>query len=174
VWDAREQRVDDGKGGVDLNDLDRLSLIARLRPLGRGTYTVRYKAVSTPDLAARRGTFRFTVAGAASTLPPLKIVSPLDGAVVSGPVMVVFETAADLSQMTMGPHAMKQGAVHLHIDLDKRLIMPTMKQITRLGPQRYRVGLGAAAPGAHTIRLFWADARHRPLGPVQQVAIMVK
>jgi hypothetical protein len=76
--------------------------------------------------------------------------------------------------MTMGAHGTKEGGAHLHIDLDKRLIMPTMKQLTRLGPQRYRVGLGAAAPGAHTIRLYWADARHRPLGPVQQVAITVK
>lgn len=61
VWDTRGRRVDDGTGGVDLNDLDRLSLIARLKPLRAGTYTVRWRAVSTPDLASRQGTFRFTV-----------------------------------------------------------------------------------------------------------------
>lgn len=61
VWDAREKRVDDGKGGVDLHDLDRLSMIAPLKRLRPGVYTVRWKAVSTPDRAARQGTFRFTL-----------------------------------------------------------------------------------------------------------------
>jgi hypothetical protein len=89
-------------------------------------------------------------------------------------VSVVFETTADLSTMTMGAHGMKMGGAHLHIDLDRRLIMPTMRQITRLGPQRYRVSLGAATPGTHTIRLYWADGRHRPLGPAQHVTITVK
>lgn len=74
VWGAQGRRVDDGKGGVDLNDLDRLSLIARLKPLAAGTYTVRWRAVSTPDLAIRQGTFRFTVSGG-SSLPVLKVVS---------------------------------------------------------------------------------------------------
>ncbi|MGH2397081.1 MAG: hypothetical protein ACRDFW_08850, partial [bacterium] len=34
VWDGRGRRVDHGKGGVDLNDLDRRSMIVRLRPVG--------------------------------------------------------------------------------------------------------------------------------------------
>ena len=78
VWDAQGRRVDDGKGGVDLNDLDRLSLIAHLKPLTAGTYTVRWKAVSTPDLAIRQGTFRFTVSGG-SSLPSMRAVSPGTG-----------------------------------------------------------------------------------------------
>src|SRR2546428_12086149 len=43
VWDVRAHRVDDGRGGVDLNDLDRTSMIARLRAVGVGTYTVRWR-----------------------------------------------------------------------------------------------------------------------------------
>jgi hypothetical protein len=62
VWNAAGKRVDDGKGGVDLKDLDRRSMIARLKPLSPGTYTVKWKAVSDPDGAVSRGSFRFTFA----------------------------------------------------------------------------------------------------------------
>lgn len=62
VWDNKGRRVDDGTGGADLNDLDRLTMIARLRPIGPGPYTVKWKSVSTPDRSAAQGTFRFSVA----------------------------------------------------------------------------------------------------------------
>lgn len=62
VWDRRARRVDEGKGGVDLDDMDRKSMIARLRPLVPGVYTVRWKAVSADDGFVAQGTFRFTVA----------------------------------------------------------------------------------------------------------------
>lgn len=61
VRDARNRRVDDGKGGVDLDDLDRRTMIARLRPIGPGIYTVRWKAVSSPDLDVTQGSYRFMV-----------------------------------------------------------------------------------------------------------------
>lgn len=62
VFDRRARRVDDGKGGVDLDDMDRKSMIARLRPLPPGVYTVRWKAVSADDGFVAQGAFRFTVA----------------------------------------------------------------------------------------------------------------
>ncbi len=62
VLDARNRRVDDGKGGVDLDDLDRKSMIARLKPLGSGKYTVRWRTVSAEDRDLGEGSFRFTVA----------------------------------------------------------------------------------------------------------------
>jgi methionine-rich copper-binding protein CopC len=62
VTDARARRVDDGKGGVDLDDLDRKTMIARVRAIGPGIYTVRWKAVSADDQNVAQGTFRFTVA----------------------------------------------------------------------------------------------------------------
>lgn len=62
VTDTRGLRVDDGRGGVDLDDLDRKTLIARLSSAVAGTYTVRWTAVSVDDLNAARGTFRFTIA----------------------------------------------------------------------------------------------------------------
>ena len=62
VTDAKGTRVDDGKGGVDLDDLDRRSMLARLKPIGAGTYTVRWTATSADDGYVARGSFRFTVA----------------------------------------------------------------------------------------------------------------
>ncbi|MDR5684042.1 MAG: copper resistance protein CopC [Armatimonadota bacterium] len=61
VWDGRGRRVDDGKGGVELDNLDRNTMAARLRPVGAGRYTVRWKAVSADDGYVARGEFRFTV-----------------------------------------------------------------------------------------------------------------
>src|SRR3989441_8299944 len=57
VWAVREHRVDDGRGGVDLNDLDRTSMIARLRAVGVGTDTVRWRAVSADDGFGAPGSF---------------------------------------------------------------------------------------------------------------------
>lgn len=61
VWDARGRRADDGKGGVDLNDMDRASMVAKLIVSRPGPYTVRWTAVSADDSFVARGTFRFTV-----------------------------------------------------------------------------------------------------------------
>ncbi len=62
VWDRRGTQVDSRTGGVDLNDLDRQSMVARLKPLQPGTYTARWKAISADDLAVTQGTFQFTIA----------------------------------------------------------------------------------------------------------------
>lgn len=61
VWDAREHRVDDGQGGVDLDDLDRKSMLARLQAVGAGTYTARWRAVSADDGFIAEGSFAFVV-----------------------------------------------------------------------------------------------------------------
>jgi methionine-rich copper-binding protein CopC len=180
VLDSHGRRVDDGKGGVDLNDMDRKTLIAMLKPLTHGTYTVRWKAVSSPDKDVSQGSFTFTVAAAmgsmpmAAALPPLKIISPAAGATVASPVDVVFETTADLSKLTVGEMTRMQGA-HLHADLAGRVTMPEMKQIKVLGEHRYQLGLGKAGAGKRTIRLYWGDNKtHKPVGPVQTVSITVK
>ena len=62
VWDARGKRVDSGRGGVDLNDLDHKSMLTRVPPLQPGVYTVRWTAVSLDDQALTKGAFRFVVA----------------------------------------------------------------------------------------------------------------
>jgi methionine-rich copper-binding protein CopC len=174
VWDAHGKQVDDGKGGVDLNDLTHKSMIVRLQSRQPGTYTVKWKAVSSPDLEATQGSFRFTVGSSKDErLPPLSIVTPKAGATVQSPVVVVFETPADLSMMTVGEHGMAMGP-HLHVELDKRLTMPTFQQVTRLGPTRYQVTVGAAIPGKHTIRMYWGSKDHKPISPVQVVTALVQ
>lgn len=111
----------------------------------------------------------------AAALPPLKIVFPVNGVTVRSPLSVVFETPADLSKMTMGAQMVEMTAPHLHIDLDKRVTMPPLKQLVRLGPHRYRFALGLVKPGRHTIRVYWADAmEHKPMGAVQVVRVAVK
>lgn len=61
VWDAASRRVDDGHGGVDLDDLDRKSMLARVRTLGNGVHTARWRAVSADDGFVAEGRFTFTV-----------------------------------------------------------------------------------------------------------------
>lgn len=61
VWDSRGKRADDGKGGVDLDDLNRRSMLAHMTTTGDGTYIVRWQAVSADDGNVARGMFRFTV-----------------------------------------------------------------------------------------------------------------
>ena len=62
VCDASGGRVDEGRGGVDPDDPKRRSLLARLRPLGPGVYTVTWRAVSSEHGDVATGTFQFTVA----------------------------------------------------------------------------------------------------------------
>jgi methionine-rich copper-binding protein CopC len=61
VWNARGQRVEDGRGGVDLTDLDRMSMTIALKPVGPGRYTVRWRAVSADDLFVSTSAFTFIV-----------------------------------------------------------------------------------------------------------------
>jgi methionine-rich copper-binding protein CopC len=61
VVDARGRRVDDGKGRLDLDDMDRRIIVAGLKPLVKGKYTVRWKAVSADDLDVAQGSFNFVI-----------------------------------------------------------------------------------------------------------------
>jgi len=68
VRDARGALV--GSGGVDLNDLDRRSMVAKLKSLRPGTYTVAWQTVSALDGDLLRGRFRFTVASSGGEVAP--------------------------------------------------------------------------------------------------------
>jgi methionine-rich copper-binding protein CopC len=174
VLDAHGKQADDGKGGVDLNDLSHKSMIVRMQSRQPGTYTVKWKAVSSPDKEVTQGAFRFTVGSSqVEPLPPLAIVTPKIGATVKSPVIVVFETPADLAMMTVGEHGMVMGP-HLHVELDGRVTMPTFQQVTRLSPTRYQVTVGPAKAGPHTIRVYWASKEHKAVSPVQVVTANVQ
>jgi methionine-rich copper-binding protein CopC len=181
VIDRKGARVDRGDGRVDLDDLDRKSMLVGLKPLVPGNYTVQWTAVSADDRFVAKGSYGFTVAAAnssghrrSSTLPPLSIVSPANGATVSNPVMVVIETPADLSTMTMGAKHGSGPSRHLHIDIDKRMNMPTFKHLTKVGERRYEFKAGTVTAGARVIRVYWSDEHHKPVGTVHTVNVTVK
>jgi methionine-rich copper-binding protein CopC len=183
VTDRTGARVDRGDGRVDLDDLDRKSMLVGLKPLVAGTYTVRWTATSADDQYTAKGSYRFTVAAtqapshqppAAAAVPPLRIVSPANGATVSNPVKVVVETPADLSTLTMGGDHAAGPARHLHIDIDRRMNMPTAKHLTKVGEQRYEFNAGTIRAGARVIRVYWSDAHHKALGTAHTVRVTVK
>lgn len=129
-----------------------------------------------------------------ANLPALKIISPANGATIENPVIVVFETQADVSKMTIDAvmkggkmdtmkggkmDTMKggkmKGGPHLHIDLDKRVTMPTTKLLTKIAANRYQYSLGNAKLGRHTIRVYWADSTHmKAMSKVMTVSVTVK
>ncbi len=60
VFDAQGKQVDDGKGGVDLNDASHQVLVVGVRPLSEGVYTVRW-SIGLTDGDASAGSFMFGV-----------------------------------------------------------------------------------------------------------------
>lgn len=62
VLDDQGRQVDNGDGGVDLNDLDHLTMIVTLPPeLPESTYTVHWVAASAEDGDVVEGDFAFTL-----------------------------------------------------------------------------------------------------------------
>lgn len=65
VFDPKGQQLDDGNGGLDLNDLDHKTMVVILpESLANGKYIVRWKAVSAEDDDATNGTFAFNIGAA--------------------------------------------------------------------------------------------------------------
>lgn len=90
--------------------------------------------------------------------PPLAIVLPKDGAVVGTQLAVVFQTPGDMSKLTMSAPVV---GVHLHVAVDDTVLMPMLPQLIRLGGGRYLYLFDLPVkPGAHRLRVFWADAAH--------------
>ncbi len=72
VFDTTGTQVDNGDGGVDLNDPDHASMIVTLPPLPDGAYTVQWRAALL-DGDATNGAFSFAV-GEGQTAAP--VVAP--------------------------------------------------------------------------------------------------
>jgi hypothetical protein len=105
-------------------------------------------------------------------LPSIKIVSPVDGAQVGPTVAVVFETAGDLAEMTMGA---KKIGVHLHLDIDGTSLMPMMSDLVSLGKNQYRYVFDLPVkPGKHVVSVYWSDAQHKTIeSTVRKVSVSV-
>jgi methionine-rich copper-binding protein CopC len=156
--------------------------------LGPGSYLVRWHVVAADDNAVSQGSFKFSVHGSAmapsgitkTSLPPLKLISPADHATMTNPVAVVVETPGDIKQLTSGGIGQMSGmsgmagpGVHLHILVDGVVTMPTSDQLTALGNHRYQYTLAPLSAGSHTVKVFWADKTHQPMGPVQAATCAV-
>jgi methionine-rich copper-binding protein CopC len=68
VFSAQGTQIDNGDGGVDLNDPDHASLIVTLPPLSDGSYTVQWH-VTLLDGDASDGAFAFAVGEGQSVIP---------------------------------------------------------------------------------------------------------
>jgi len=66
VFDSQNYQVDNGDGGVDLNDLDHISIIVSLPSLPSGTYTVQWAVLSADDGDPTQGEFTFSVSNGAA------------------------------------------------------------------------------------------------------------
>lgn len=99
VFDSQNQQVDNGDGGVDLNDLDHLTMVVSLPPLPAGEYTVRWTSVSVEDGDAEEGEFSFNVSTgsvAPDNSPTLFSSNPLVW-ITGGAVVVVVAGLAILN-----------------------------------------------------------------------------
>jgi hypothetical protein len=93
--------------------------------------------------------------------PPIEIVAPASGAVLDGPLEIVFRLeSGELSRFADG---WGLGNMHLHIDVDAASFMPATKDITRLPDGSYHWSFGVLGPGEHEIRIYWSDVLHQPL-----------
>ena len=189
LYDAHQKLV--AKGGLDPMVSNHRVLKVVPPHLPAGTYSVEWVAISSDDGDTRKGSFKFSVAtaatapmGATTGLPPLRLIGPAGRAQVKNPVAVVIETSVDISQVTMGTSMSSMNGmglsssmsapVHLHIVVDGTAYMPAANQLTKVGPSRYEYRLPKLAAGAHTMKVFWADNKtHAPAGGVQTVTYTV-
>lgn len=100
--------------------------------------------------------------GAAATgvAPGIEIVSPTDGAVLEGPLEVVFRVPAE-RKMAMGAGGWGMGDHHIHLELDSVELMPAATDIQRVARGEYRWTVGPLEAGSHAFRLLWSGPDHR-------------
>ncbi len=183
LLDAHQKQLATGAVDASVSKHDAMKITSpALKP---GAYVVQWTAISADDNETRKGSFTFSVGAGAMTppgptvsLPPLRLVAPANHASVKNPAVLVIETPGDISRMTMGNSMAGMSGmgsqVHLHINVDSMMIMPTAKQLTKVGPNRYELPLPSMSPGTHTIKVYWAnDKTHTPAGHVQTVMCTV-
>jgi hypothetical protein len=109
-------------------------------------------------------------AAEAATLPSLQILAPANGDSVDARVELHFQVDADLRR---APEGWSAGRHHLHAAVDGQELMPGAADISILARDRYIWTFPTLPPGERTIRLFWSDARHRPIPAGASPAVRV-
>lgn len=91
VMDTQYTQVDNGDGGLDLEDLDHLTMVVSLPPLPNGKYAVRWSTVSAEDGDEDEGEFTFVVSSESmsnessapsTSISPIGLVAGLTGLIV--------------------------------------------------------------------------------------------
>jgi len=150
--------------------------------LAPGSYVVQWIAISADDGNTHKGSFRFSVGTTAMAPPPLHLIAPASRAQLKNPVVLLIETAGDMSQLTMGKSMTPMSGmastgpqVHLHVAVDGKVFMPTTDQVKKVAPSRYEYSVPARlAAGTHTIKVFWVDDKtHEPAGAPQTVTFTI-
>ena len=92
------QRVDNGDGHMDLNNLDRNTVVCTLKPnLPPGVYTVNYTGVPTDGHEPNQGSYTFTIAGEVGAATPAMAGTPAatPGATPAAPATPIAFTAGN-------------------------------------------------------------------------------
>jgi hypothetical protein len=108
-----------------------------------------------------------------ATPPALRLLEPVDGAVVTLPLELRFHVDAELG---VGRGGWGTGPFHLHADVDGFEIMPAAADLAALGEGEYRWTVRGVEAGQRTLRLTWSDPSHRVLeqGASQPVTIIIE
>src|SRR5690606_29685375 len=108
--------------------------------------------------------------GAAGGPAPLVLLSPANGAAVTGPMELVFSVSGPVLE----PEASGWSAAgfHVHAEIDGVERMPATADIRRSG-DRYTWTLAEPLTGEVTVRMVWSDARHRPVAEGASEAVTV-
>lgn len=94
--------------------------------------------------------------------PPLELLEPAAGAVVSEPVTLRFSVDTG-DALTWTPAGWGTGGYHLHAEVDGRELMPTREDIVREAGNIYQWTIPTVSTGDVTLRILWSDTRHRPV-----------
>ena len=90
---------------------------------------------------------------------PIEVIGPADGAVVDSPLVVRFRTRETLA---LHPTGWGTGRLHLHARVSNVEYMPAAAEIVP-ADSVFTWILPAVPRGRHTLKLGWADQRHREL-----------
>lgn len=105
------------------------------------------------------------------TIPTLGMIAPVQGATVSGPLVVDFSSTRELEQ---GPGGWGVETLHIHLDINGQSFMPAPQDVVRSPNGLYRWTLPALSAGEHSLRLYWAGPDHREVADGSTEAIQVR
>lgn len=102
------------------------------------------------------------------TIPAFQFAS--DNPPITNPVTIRFVTNASL---TLGDQGWTAANLHPHVLVDANLVMPMGSDIAPISHDTFSLRLAYLTPGAHAVRIFWADGSHRPVGDTAATVLNV-